>query len=378
MCLLAACTDKEAEAKRLREAQEQLELQARQQRDEQEQLARQQREAQEQQARQAMENARREFSKHLVIIEGNQSSGSGFIAMFHDRPVLFTNSYVLSGNSGITARLLNGQSIAMRGFSMADTYDVSVFQQDTAKAGFELLQDVGNNVHLGDAVVVLGNRLGAGVATELKGTITGIGPELIEVDADFVEGNSGSPVIHVKTATVIGIATLSTVRNMDGLGKDSKFKSVARRFAYRIDNIPTWKNPAWQVFVKESAILNKITQRTDDVWNLADDVSSNGEIHNWPQHLRRDNFLSVTVANWQKELARRDHVSAQQTFAKKKGVIDSVLAGLHTDLLFIKPETFTAYHRKQFDEQIRERKLLTSYFEALGQQLSTVPQLFTK
>ncbi len=42
-----------------------------------------------------------------------------------------------------------------------------------------------------------------------RGRSRGSDRALVEVDAKFVEGNSGSPIIHVKTGKVIGIATFA-------------------------------------------------------------------------------------------------------------------------------------------------------------------------
>ena len=68
------------------------------------------------------------------------------------------------------------------------------------------------SVKIGDAIVVLGNSGGGGVVTKLEGKLVGIGPDRIEVSAEFIPGNSGSPIIHVPTGKVIGIATYLTRR----------------------------------------------------------------------------------------------------------------------------------------------------------------------
>jgi len=87
---------------------------------------------------------------------------------------------------------------------------------------------------IGDPVVVLGNSDGRGVVTEIRGKVIGVGPREIEVDAAFVIGNSGSPVLD-RHGRVIGIATyLRDCRDDEDWSKaDTRFNGI-RRFALRL------------------------------------------------------------------------------------------------------------------------------------------------
>lgn len=346
--------------------------------------------------RQAPHKSYEENYKFLAIIKGDVNLGSGFIAKYLGNPVLFTNTHVLSGNAKIEATLLSGQNIAIKeGLTVADQYDLSFFQQKTLKEGMDILNDIEKNVSVGDDVVVLGNSLGAGVVTELRGKVTGIGPELIEVDAKFVSGNSGSPVIHVKTGKVIGIATFSTLRTMEGFGKDSKFNSVERRFAYRLDNILGLVNITWQVFQAEAKTVKDFTTRTDQVWNLAVDIATNQKIVNWEQHLSAGNCVKMAVNKWQIALAQNlsSNKSTSRTSSRsynkpieasggitaaKDSLLFGVISTLRSDLMFLKPETYTAYHRKEIESQMKYRDFLTRFFYQLKSQISNDPQSITR
>jgi hypothetical protein len=72
---------------------------------------------------------------------------------------------------------------------------------------FSLATDVLQSAKIGDEIAVVGNRQGAGVATQVSGQLDGIGPNRIEVDAQFEAGDSGSPIFDVTTQQVIGVAT---------------------------------------------------------------------------------------------------------------------------------------------------------------------------
>lgn len=318
-----------------------------------------------------------DFSKTLVVIEGNKGRGSGFLVYYEGAVYLFTNSHVLSGNTQIQVRMLSGQPIALGNLFVAEKYDISRFSQTSSKDGLEILENLDAEVKIGDEVIVLGNSLGSGVVTELKGKVTGIGPELVEVDAKFVSGNSGSPIIHARTKKVIGIATFSVLRSMDGFGKDSKFNKVERRFGYRLDNVPGWFNTTWQKFSQESAVLNKLEERTNDIWALAVDIASNGKITDWNTHLRNGSHIKISISQWQSELAKGSSSNAQIANEKKR-LMSSVLMSLRSDLGFLKPEQFTGFNREEFQKALEYRRLLTDYFRGLEAQLSNDPYFYTR
>lgn len=333
----------------------------------------------------------KDFSKYLTIIEGDRGRGSGFIAIFREKAFLFTNTHVLSGNSKMAAKLLNGQNLALRALFVSDACDVSILQQDTTEEGIGILQEVERNVSIGDDVVVVGNSLGAGVITEITGKVLGIGPDRIEVDAKFVEGNSGSPIVHVKTGKVIGIATYYEVREMSIAGKDSKFNNVVRRFAYRIDNIKAWHNISWSAFATESSTLNKIDTKTTDLFNLFIDIAQNGGVANWSQHLRPDNCLNQAARNWQKAIARygkpdrvyRDWYTGEektvqlpqtkQLIIERERFLSSVMGLINGDAAVRQPDKFTGIHKGLIEDQKRYREFLNDYFNSLRNQLGNDP-----
>jgi hypothetical protein len=283
----------------------------------------------------------------------------------------------LAGNTRLTARLLSGMQLVIGNLFMADKYDISRFAQSTVKDGLEIIDQLDSQVHIGDEVIVLGNSLGSGVVTELKGKVTGIGPELVEVDAKFVSGNSGSPIIHSKTMKVIGIATFSEMRSLEGFGQDSKFNRIERRFGYRLDNVPRWHSVTWQKISQETAVLNSLNERTDDVWALAHDISKDGKVDEWETHLRRDNPLRSSVSQWQRELGKRNSSSAQLV-SEKKRLISSAMMTLKADLGFLKPSQFTGYNQEEYHKAIEVRSLLTEYLRSLETQMQNDPYFYTR
>lgn len=234
--------------------------------------------------------------EYLVVIECNTKMGSGSIIRLKGNSLIVTNAHVLSGNKTVAFRTLNSKALTVGTFGFARDYDLAVVAQTSVEGGLEAMQEVEKNVTIGDDVVVLGNSQGSGVVTEIPGKVTGIGPDLVEVDAKFVAGNSGSPIVHAKTGKVIGIATFATIRKIDALTKDSQFTEV-RRFGYRLDTVPEWEFRVWETFEKEAGIIAEVERKSENLIGLLQDIFADGLV-NGPLHQGGNNALRRYVAEY--------------------------------------------------------------------------------
>lgn len=199
----------------------------------------------------------------LLIVSSKEGSGSGFLANLNGAPTIITNAHVIAGATRLEIRQLSSAVIQPGKGRLAAGADMVAFAAPANVTGLELAKDVSKEVTIGDEVVIYGNSLGQSVATEIKGKVVGIGPDVIEVDAPFVPGNSGSPIIQVKTGKVIGIATYITTEKHDKLSANSGVAEV-RRFGYRLDTVPRWDDLNWQLFQGEAALVQGIETFTDD------------------------------------------------------------------------------------------------------------------
>ena len=171
-----------------------------------------------------------EVKDKLVVIVCGEKAGSGFIVRDGGRPYLFTNAHVVQ-RGAVIAHRLDGTRLMLGPRDEAVGRDMVRFALDESMPAFDLAAGVPD---IGDPVVVLGNSDGRGVVTEIRGKVIGVGPREIEVDAAFVIGNSGSPVLD-RNGRVIGIATyLRDCRNDEDWSKaNTRFNGV-RRFALRL------------------------------------------------------------------------------------------------------------------------------------------------
>ncbi len=193
--------------------------------------------------------------KSLVIIKGDYSEGSGFIAKLHGQYFVVTNEHVLSGNKEFTITDMDGNRLPTNGALYgAIDYDVAILKipDNFAKNYLEIIVDPQNNAKVGDPITVSGNSLGAGVPSQINGQLMAIGPELVEISAQLTHGISGSPIIDRSAGKVIGIATMSITYkvNADYTG----ITTETRWFGYRVDNIDPdkgWVKMDWARFRDE-------------------------------------------------------------------------------------------------------------------------------
>jgi hypothetical protein len=206
----------------------------------------------------------REFSNSLVFVEGKAGKGSGFICAIGGAKFVVTNQHVVAGNPGVKFTLLDQTPVRTGQAAAAVGHDIMSFALLSDAKAMEIMTEVEKNAAIGDDVAVLGNANGDRVITPLPGKLVAIGPDRVEVSAEFVHGNSGSPIIHLKSGTVLGIATYATITKVDSITGRPKDEPEVKRFGYRLDSVKQWQPVVWPAYSGEFALLEKIETRTDD------------------------------------------------------------------------------------------------------------------
>ncbi|MGF1448313.1 MAG: S1C family serine protease [Opitutales bacterium] len=205
----------------------------------------------------------------LCIIEGNNGVGSGFFCNLRGVPFVVTNIHVLAGNDRFKVLTLDGTEVRPTAIAIARDHDVALIRVEAAQVPgtLELLDNLSQEVSIGDPVLVPGNESGAGVITQTEGKVRGLGPRRVEVDAKFVPGNSGSPVLHLPTGKVIGVATYLVTYHTDELRKRAD-KTETRWFGFRVDSVKEWEGVAWERFRREAQDFAAIEDTTDALYEL--------------------------------------------------------------------------------------------------------------
>ena len=172
----------------------------------------------------------------LAVIVAGKSAGTGFIMREGDGCWLYTNAHVVKGLpvAAVRATLLNSTVLQLGACQRAQGLDLVRF---TLVGPLPAFVRERNMPDIGEAVTVLGNSDGRGVVTEIRGHIVGVGPQQIEVDAPFVAGNSGSPVLN-RAGRVVGVARyLRNCRDNTDWSKTNTRYNGVRRFALRLSGI---------------------------------------------------------------------------------------------------------------------------------------------
>lgn len=219
----------------------------------------------------------KEYSNSLVFVEDKGGAGSGFVCDFAGKKFVFTNQHVLAGHPGVRLTLLDQAQIKVGQAAAAVGHDIMSLQLLSDTKAMKMMTEVEKKASIGDDVVVLGNPEGARVIKPFTGKLVGIGPNLVEVTAEFVPGNSGSPIIHLKSGEVIGIATYLTTRDMDGLSGRAVPK--IRRFGYRLDSVKQWQPVVWPAYNEEYATIERIKGRTHDLAALIREMARTGGVN---------------------------------------------------------------------------------------------------
>lgn len=201
----------------------------------------------------------------VVTISGKSGSGTGFFCNVKGRTFVITNQHVIAGNPGGTFKTQSGEQIAMKNIYATKSADIALLEPvniPKSVTPLELLDRPDIEAVKDDMVVIPGNSKGGGVITETPGKFIAIGPQKVEVDNPVYPGNSGSPMIHIKSGKVIGVLTsaellsLSAFDKASFLNKQSAIKSEIRYYGHRVDTVKQWKIIKWSYLQENDKLLN--------------------------------------------------------------------------------------------------------------------------
>lgn len=300
---------------------------------------------------------------NLVFVSGTDGSGSGFLAKYGTRTFLLTNAHVAAGVRGAGFRTLQGDKVQIGVASVAVGHDIFLMQATAPNPPLEIMTGVEENTSIGDEIVVLGNAEGAGVINTITGRIVGVGPNLIEVDAPFKPGNSGSPIIHLKSGKVIGAATYLTIRDVDSATHQPMREPIVRRFGYRIDSVKNWQPVQWPSFFAQQAELEKIEALTEDLIKFLNDlkdgqVSSN--LHTNPAIKTR---IDAWLAAKTRGLSQRDRLSVDQNF------LSFLKVTCQSDITAARSRMTYDYFLRALREQEQQRAQIADVFDRIVKDL---------
>ncbi|WP_269542864.1 S1 family peptidase [Cerasicoccus fimbriatus] len=220
----------------------------------------------------------------IVVIEGDQGVGTGFFCKIRGRDFIVTNQHVLTGHRQLRIRTVDGTPVKAGEIYGAIGHDIAMIAVEEPHASLIAAESVDESTNIGDPVVVPGNKLGGGVVTQVTGEVLGIGPDRVEIDAKFVPGNSGSPIINLDTGEVIAVATYVKKDKPSNFAEEEAFRnevsrdgSIVRWFGYRIDSVTQWEQINWFKWQRQHDLVTKFS---DDSLALYQYLNNNNAFYN--------------------------------------------------------------------------------------------------
>ena len=194
----------------------------------------------------------------VTITTDSGMTGSGVLVEEGGDLYLFTNRHVIEGGCEVSAKLQSGEAVALGNLQVSKSLDLARFKVKSSGQGLKM--EVGAP-KIGETIVVLGNSLGAGAITQTEGRVLGVGADIIEVDAGFVKGNSGGPIVNLK-GNLVGIATflLKASDEVDWKIRGTRFEN-ARRFGLR-PCVNDWSNVSLNLLNKQHKSFCNVVMAT--------------------------------------------------------------------------------------------------------------------
>jgi len=187
-----------------------------------------------------------DISEKLVVVTckntAGQSTGSGFVAKMDGKTYIFTNQHTILGTGQISFITASGGKLHPRKIELSTTRDIARLLLADGMESFE----ISSTIPMDAAIGVFGSNNSDEAEKELYGQVTGVGAEIAEVSAEFISGNSGSPVLNIDQK-VLGIASYVRESNTHAMKEGTKFENRTRRFCYRLAG-NQWKPVNWKKY----------------------------------------------------------------------------------------------------------------------------------
>ena len=301
----------------------------------------------------------------IVILTGDNGSGTGFIVEMDGAKWLITNEHVVRGQGKIRARTLSGQKIIPTNtVDLATNRDLIRYKLD---GKFKALKMRPSLPSMNEDVWVFGNSDGSGVVTSIGGDVLGLGEDKIEVSAKFVAGNSGSPVVD-NNGDVVGVATFAEIkRDYDNWVKEGTRFNEVRRFAERLDGVD-WEPLGYEQYLKDCLAINTCIEQCIGFLEM---IYQTGTTHDRKPYFRRAKAVknsAVTAINKDNKSRRvYDKIkSADAAYEKAVKAYEDTRARMRSDYGKLGCPTETTVKRRQKDVDSAYQAVLKSRKEGLS------------
>ena len=310
-----------------------------------------------------------EITPYVVVIEGDKGSGTGFLCHADGNVWVYTAAHVISGNSKIKVRDHKGNIYQEFEFlECAEDADLVRLKPKNQELQGLQIAPPGEGPAVGEAVVAIGNSLGAGSLSGEPGKVISVADDMWEVDSEIIPGNSGGPVLSMGNRKVIGIVTHLIIR-FEGESSLAN-KPETKRYAARLDKKREWRQMPIARFVKEWRFIEKMHTETSVAWACARTMyvisakretdREMGAIAESIISSNRKHFHVQKMDTWLRELNDVPDIGRGQHIDKGNALIERMFGDIRLTGTQPDARDFSWYHRQSYKDEREWRVRLTS------------------
>lgn len=198
------------------------------------------------------------------MLRSPDGAGSAFIASVDGAAYVYTNVHCITSPQvsftdfeGNRFRIGGGLEIVVGSDeSDLEAHDIVRFRLEKIPR-HALALAPRSRIKSGSEVYALGDSSGEGILRSLQGKILGVGPSKVEVDCEFIQGNSGGPIV-TSDGEVVAIASYMTSNH--SIWAEGT-KHVVRRFGWIPGLSYEWRRASIKDLVGEMEVVTE-SERT--------------------------------------------------------------------------------------------------------------------
>jgi S1-C subfamily serine protease len=329
-----------------------------------------------------------QIARAVVIIKGDNASGTGFLVKTVDGPAVVTNIHVISDNPNLKILTNQNVEIVPLGLKGASDRDLALFSiQDANYTYLPMATDVSGTIQVGEDVITPGNSEGGSVVLNTSGKVMAIGPDRVEFSNPIYHGNSGGPVFASKKGVVLGVVTeamqVNVTNDLDKTSfasRNSAITSTMRYFGLRLDTVPKWEPYDKRRFSNETAFLDQFNKQSlalDSFMNSNNQGSSNhssSSEDNDPKPYLRDERIMAALNTFRQHAGGQADTASQIDALRQLGFdLDSVA---DLDLQTVQNlNNFYTFDRRRAQDEIDYRKALKNEIQTFSSDIGRISHL---
>ena len=309
----------------------------------------------------------RRITRSVLIIEGDKGVGTGFVVATEGKKYLYTAAHVFSGNSKFTIRNAAGTEFKKFGdLQAAEGADLIRLEMLDDPADFLTLAAPDRELAINTEIAALGNGGGNGVISVELGKILGTSGNILEVDAQIIQGNSGGPVVERASGNVVGEVTHLTDARKDVWSEGTRQGEI-RRFACRLNKEWKWMTQKTGVFVADGKTLAEFDDYTrlcfaiaqlkplESGMRLTTEVGGDMTAAAIFEQNKNNDIVKSLITMNNELAARKTSLSDAELIKKFRSLLGQAEARATRSNEALKPQNFAWFHRNRAKVSVAAR-----------------------